>query len=189
MYFLDSQFFLNHSVKQWIQEEFLGNLSSLPPENEVWDKVMFSQACVSHSVQGGEVSVWCHFLSDCLVTCSLWGDSVSGPIFILRGLCFWSHVPAGGERGSLSSTQKPPLDRDPRMVKSGWYASYWNAFLFGVDISTSYAQIPDSESRSAAQSVILRTNFMYMSRGHLLPNTVYDIPMFSFLTATIDSMI
>ena len=29
----------------------------LPPANEVWDKVIFSQACVSHSVLG------CHFLS------------------------------------------------------------------------------------------------------------------------------
>ena len=29
--------------------------------------------------------------------------------------------------------QKPPLDRNlPCTVKSGWYASYWNAFLFYI---------------------------------------------------------
>ena len=54
---------------------------------EVWGKVIFSQACASQSVHRGErVSVWCHFLSGCLVPCSFWEGS----------LCAWSHVPSGG---------------------------------------------------------------------------------------------
>ena len=30
----------------------------------------------------------------------------------------------------LPPRQRPPGQRDPRTVTSGWYASYWNAFLF-----------------------------------------------------------
>ena len=41
---------------------------------------------VSHSVYMG-VSVWCYFLSSCLVPCSFWRVSVSGPMFLLGGLC------------------------------------------------------------------------------------------------------
>ena len=51
---------------------------------------------VSHSVHGGRVSV-------------------SGPMFLLRGLCLWYHVPSGGSfsRGvSLTRDPPPPLDRD-----------------------------------------------------------------------------
>ena len=45
----------------------------LPPTNEVWGKVIFSQACVGHSVHREGISVWCHFLSGCLVLCSFQG--------------------------------------------------------------------------------------------------------------------
>ena len=34
----------------------------------------FFHRYVSFCSQGGEVSVWCHFLSDCLVPCSFWGS-------------------------------------------------------------------------------------------------------------------
>ena len=55
---------------------------------EVWGKVMlFTHVC--HSVHGRgweRVSVWCHFLSGCLVLCSFSGG----------GLCLWSHVPSVG---------------------------------------------------------------------------------------------
>ena len=55
------------------------------------------------------------------------------------GLCLWSHVPSGSlclwshvtSRGLLD--REYPLDRNhppPHMVKSEWYACYWNAFLF-----------------------------------------------------------
>ena len=46
---------------------------------------------VSHSVHGG-------------------GVSVSGPMFLLRGLCLWYHVPSGGSfsRGGLPD-KRPPL--------------------------------------------------------------------------------
>ena len=40
-----------------------------------------------------------------------------------RGVCLWSHVPF---RGGL-----PDRDPPPCTVKSGQYASYWNAFLSG----------------------------------------------------------
>ena len=46
------------------------------------------------------------------------------------GLCLWSHVPSRGSlfRGDLCQGD-PPEQRPPRMVTSGRYASYWNAFL------------------------------------------------------------
>ena len=80
----------------------------LPAANEVWGKVIFSHACVSHSVHwGGGVSLSCHFLSGCLIQ--------------RRGGCLCP----GGLRPERS------LLGDPlRNQKSGQYASYSNAFLF-----------------------------------------------------------
>ena len=59
----------------------------LPPANEVWGKVMFSHLSISHSVHGLGVSVWCHFLSGCLVPCSFGGVSVPGPMSLGEGVC------------------------------------------------------------------------------------------------------
>ena len=106
----------------------------------------------SMSVHGGRVSVWCHFLSGFLVPCSFWGYlslvpcsflgvSVSGPMFFRRGISvsglmflpggFLSHPmfllggPCPGGSGQ----------RPPHIVKSRWYASYWNAFLLWYKIA------------------------------------------------------
>ena len=77
---------------------------------------MFLHLSVSHSVHRGEgISVWCHFLSGCLVPCSFWG------------LCLWPHVPSGGSLSRGVSLTETPLGRDPLgqrspvplMVKSG----------------------------------------------------------------------
>ena len=56
---------------QWMNN--IQNFDFLPPANEFWGKVMFLHVSVSHSVHMG-VSVWCHFLSGCLVTCPFWGS-------------------------------------------------------------------------------------------------------------------
>ena len=68
-----------------------------------------------------------------------------GPIFLpggpmslvpcsVGGLCLWSHVPSRVSlSGGVSLTQTPWTETPLiRTVKSGQYASYWNAFLFGV---------------------------------------------------------
>ena len=58
---------------------------------EVWGKVMFLQVSVH-----GEVSVWCHFPSGCLVPCSFQGVSVWGVSF--WGVFVREDPPYGGER-------------------------------------------------------------------------------------------
>ena len=69
----------------------------LPPANEVWGKVIFLQVCVSHSVHrrgwvGGHL---------CMMSPPVW---LPGPMFLLPGICAWSHVPSQGyvSKGSLS---------------------------------------------------------------------------------------
>ena len=58
--------------------------SFLPPVNEVWGKVMFLHLFVSHSVHGGGL---------CMMSLPVW---LPGPMFLLGGLCPWSHVPSRG---------------------------------------------------------------------------------------------
>ena len=76
---------------------------------------VFTCICLST----GEVSVWCHLLSGCLV-----------PRSFLGFLCALSHVPS---RGSLfgGSMSRGSLSR----VKNGWYTSSWNAFLLNSEIT------------------------------------------------------
>ena len=92
----------------------LNSINLLPPANEVWGKVMFLHMSVILSTG------W------------------RGSLYDVTSL---SHVPSGGSlsmapcyfRGSLSREGLCPgetPDRDPPLQKSGWYASYWNAFLF-----------------------------------------------------------
>ena len=103
----------------------------LQPANEVWGKVIFSQACLS--VHGG---------GGCLCPgVSVKGGSLSRGLGSLGGLC----------PGSL-------CQGDPRTVKSGRYASYWIAFLYLIIllinsvafclhlILAKYYQLPDSDS-------------------------------------------
>ena len=103
----------------------------LLPANEVWGKVMFLHLCVI-LFRGGL----------CMMSLPVW---LPGLIFLLVGLC-----PGGLCLGSLSrgdlcrgsllggSLSREDLCRGgggslsggpPRMVKSGRYLSYWNAFL------------------------------------------------------------
>ena len=82
---------------------------------------VFTRVC--HSVHRGEGAL-------CMISLPVW---LPGPMFLPGGLCLWSHVPSG--RVSITDT---PFDRDlpgqrpPCTVRSGWYASYWNAFLLTV---------------------------------------------------------
>ena len=123
----------------------------LPPANEFWGKVIFSEACDSHSVKGlvgggGALSI---------ISLSVWEP---GPMFFLVRL---SLVPCSFQRGSLSrvggslsregglypeqgsllkgvSLQGGYTSKDYSVgrpgdlpnQKSGRYVSYWNAVLF-----------------------------------------------------------
>ena len=142
-----------HAGRKWTQKQIF-----LPPAIEVWGKVIFSEACVILFTWACE---WCHFLSDYLVPCSFWEG----------GLCAWSHVPWGGGLcpGGVSieggghclgglcpgeSLSGRPPDRDPlrHTVKSGRYASYWNAFLFSNSITSAVtAQLKIVRSRGPPQ--------------------------------------
>ena len=113
----------------------------LPPANEVWGKVIFSEASVILSGGGGGF---------CMSSLPVW---LPGPMFSLGVLCPWPHVPFGGSlsgglclekslfrgclsRGCLSRgcfCRETPL---PTNQKSRRYASYWNAFLFVVILQT-----------------------------------------------------
>ena len=88
----------------------------LPPANEVWGMVMFLLPCVI-LFTGGLCMM--SLLSSCLVPCSFGGR-----------LC----PPMDKDGPSWTET---PLDRPLSCtVKSGWYASYWNAFSwFSILIS------------------------------------------------------
>ena len=69
----------------------------LLPTIQVWGKVVFSQASVSHSVHGGGRGL-------CMMSLPVW---LPGPMFLLEGLCLWCHVPP---RGVFVLC---PPDRDP----------------------------------------------------------------------------
>ena len=51
------------------------------------------------------------------------------PCSFLGGLCVWSHVPFMGVGGLEDLCSGGLYQGNPRTVKSGWYASYWNACL------------------------------------------------------------
>ena len=91
-------------VNRCVTQQFQCFFWYLPPANEVWGKVIFSQ--VFFHPRG--VSVWCHFLSGYLFSCSFWGVSVQG------GLCPWGSLCRRG-------METPP----PPNQKSGRYASYY----------------------------------------------------------------
>ena len=121
-----------------------------PHTYEVWGKVIFSETCVSHSVDGGGgLCAWSHVHSGGLcpgrtLSAGLhpggfcpgglwhgglcpWGSlsraSMSKVVYVQGCLC-----PGGClSRGSLLG--RPPCTETPT-VRSGRYAPYWNASLF-----------------------------------------------------------
>ena len=109
-----------------LTDEF--SVKSLPPANEVWGKVMFSQ--VSVRGEGGL----------CMMSIPVW---LTGPMFLLevsllrgylsRGIFVYG-VSGGGRRfvQRRDSVQGSPWTETPLpcTVTSGLYASHWNAFLF-----------------------------------------------------------
>ena len=107
---------------------FVTNLMAfLPPANEVWGKVIFSEACVKNSVHRGEGVVSQHALQAVsqhalqVVSQHVLHGGVSRPTPkgvsrpTPRGLC----IPA------CTEAEPPPVDGYCR----GRYASYWDAFL------------------------------------------------------------
>ena len=83
----------------------------LPPANEVWGKVIFSQACVKNSVHRGGL-----LPGGCLVRVGgLLPEWVPGP---------------GG-----SAPRGVPGGDPPDGYCCGRYASYWNALLFRKDLT------------------------------------------------------
>ena len=71
-----------------------------------------------------------------LVPRSFQGGSVSGPMFIPRGVSVSGPMfPRGVSLTSLHRDPSPGQRPSPLgSVKSGWYASYWNAFLFHINL-------------------------------------------------------
>ena len=94
-------------------------------------KVMFSQVCVKNSVHGG----W----GVCVPACTTGhitrgGGLCPGGVLSRAGPC-----PGGSlsRRGSLSGgslSRGVSVRETPHTVASGWYASYWNAFLFIIQL-------------------------------------------------------
>ena len=73
------------------------------------------------------VSGWLVFFpggSLCLFPCSVWGSLSRKSLF--KGF----FVKWEGISVQRSFCKGDPPDKDPQTVKSGWYASYWNAFLY-----------------------------------------------------------
>ena len=123
----------------------------LPPTNEVWGKVIFSQACVKNSVHGGG----CYPSMPCSRSpggCLLLGGSAPGGVVV------------GGDPST-------PLDG----YCCGRYASYWNAFLllslnytlrFQTNMCPYVRGIPtDNQSNSHHFRTTLMLLSMYVARA------------------------
>ena len=85
-------------------------------------KVMFSQACVKNSVQGGSSVLACTT-----------NHMTRGRVSVQGGLCQGVSVQGDLCLGGVS------VRETPRTVTSGRYASYWNVFFFGI-IFTEYCK-------------------------------------------------
>ena len=75
------------------------------------------------------VSIWCHYLSGCLVPCFFWGVSVQGSLCLGGGgLCQGEGVSV---KGSLSrGLYEKGVSVQGVLCKEIPLNSYWNAFLF-----------------------------------------------------------
>ena len=104
----------------------------LPPANEVWGKVIFSEACVKNSVHRGVVS------QHALQVVSQHALQVSRPT--PKGEVEGDLVQAHSQGGSWGGSGPGPHPRgklrgnwpgpSPDGYCCGRYASYWNEFLF-----------------------------------------------------------
>ena len=87
---------------------------------------IFTCMCQSFCSQGRGAGL-------CMMSLPVW---LTGLMFLLGDLCLCSHVPSRVVSVQGASIQgglcqgDPPGHRPTDMVKSGQYASYWNAFLF-----------------------------------------------------------
>ena len=109
--------------------------SLLPPANKVWGKVIFLHVCVILSTGGAcMVAGVCAWLWGGV--CGCWGACVApGGMHGCRGAC----VVVGGMAGCRGCAWLQGvyvvagggcIGYDEIRSMSGWYASYWNAFLF-----------------------------------------------------------
>ena len=98
----------------------------LPPANEVWGKIIFSQVSVVLFTGGACVPGVCVWLGACMPGgVHAWGCACLGVHG--RGACVVGGVHSQGG-GSVRGRKDGHC--------SGRYASYWNTFLFVYDFST-----------------------------------------------------
>ena len=151
------------SMRQLSQRSLNGYKALLPPANEVWGKVIFLHLSVilftggvvsqhalqvvsQHALQqvsgGGGGGIPCSGIPACIAGGGLqthtWGDlqahirGQGSPGPHPGGL--QAHTWEGGLCIPACTEATPPMDG----YCSGWYASYWNAFLFpicvGIDV-------------------------------------------------------
>ena len=104
----------------------------LPPANEVWGKVTFSQACVIPSVRGWGVGVG---LPAC-ITGHMTREFASGGS-ASRGVCIWGDASGGMHLGGLHPRISVSKGLNPAglgqtpcwnyeiQLTSEWYVEYW----------------------------------------------------------------
>ena len=78
-----------------------------------------------------------------VIICPQGGVSVQGVSVEGESLSRGSLCPGGLCPGGVS-VQGDLCLGDPPIVKSGWYASYWNVFLFSLDFDLLYISSPHS---------------------------------------------
>ena len=104
-------------------------------------KVIFSQASVRHSVHRG--------------------GSLSRRVSVQGGLCLGGLCPGGLCLGGFclgGFCQGDPRQRPPCMVTSGWYASYWNAFLLTVQKRRWFRYIKMDSIKIGVKIIVLLSN-------------------------------
>ena len=112
----------------------------------------------------------------CLVKCSfqrvsvqgvsVWGISVR-EVFVQGDLC-----------PGVSLSGRPP-DRDPHIVKTRWYASYWKAFLFFLKNFYGHISILRPLIPLFGTSVVI-SKFHSFSRKEIVNEIRLDSPLASF---------
>ena len=114
-------------------------MNFLPPATKLRQGNVFTPVC--HSVLGWGISVPACIIGQMTRGVSVQGGicpggSLSRGISVREGLCPGGLCPGGSLSREVSvqeglCPERPPGQRSlPRLVTCGWYASYWNAFLF-----------------------------------------------------------